>query len=274
MTLSKQILLNLYYHATRPARARRFRRAAAEGRMPVLAFYWHRIADDRANPWTLSHAMFVRQIRWLQKRFSFISLTEAQQRIRSGRNDRPCVCVTFDDGYADNCRTAIPFLIQEKIPCTYFVTARNVFEGEPFPYDATGGRPAAPNTVQQLRAMARAGIEIGAHTDTHPNLGAIADPERLRAEVVAPKAKLEAAVDRPVRYFAFPFGLYANLNRQAFALAREAGYSGVCSAYGGYNFPGDDPFHLQRIPADETMIRLKNWATMDPRKLRTRRFTE
>jgi hypothetical protein len=46
----------------------------------------------------------------------------------------------------------------------------------------------------------------------------------------------------------------------------------VCSAYGGFNFPGDDPFHLQRIAADSVMVRLKNWVTMDPRKLRTRRF--
>jgi hypothetical protein len=55
-------------------------------------------------------------------------------------------------------------------------------------------------------------------------------------------------------------------------MAKDAGYAAVCTAYGGYNFPGDDPFHLQRIPADSEMIRLKNWVTMDPRKLQTRRF--
>ena len=55
-------------------------------------------------------------------------------------------------------------------------------------------------------------------------------------------------------------------------MAKKAGYAGVCSAYGGYNFPGDDPFHLQRIAGDGTMIRLKNWVTLDPRKLRTPRF--
>jgi hypothetical protein len=75
-----------------------------------------------------------------------------------------------------------------------------------------------------------------------------------------------------VRYFAFPFGQHANLDPRAFELAAEAGYAGVCSAYGGFNFPGDDPFHLQRIVIDEVMIRLKNWVTMDPRKLRTPRF--
>ena len=51
----------------------------------------------------------------------------------------------------------------------------------------------------------------------------------------------------------------------AFQFAREYGYEAVCSAYGGYNFPGDDPFHIQRIFPDN-MLRLKNWLTVDPRK--------
>ena len=46
----------------------------------------------------------------------------------------------------------------------------------------------------------------------------------------------------------------------------------VCSAYGGYNYPGDDPFHVHRIPAVCEMLRLKNWLTADPRKIHTRRF--
>ena len=143
---------------------------------------------------------------------------------------------------------------------------------EPFSHDLAMGHRFAPNTLEQLRAMAAAGIEIGAHAYTHADLGAIADPRLLRYEVVAAKEELQTALGRPVRYFAFPYGLHANLNPAAFALAKEAGYAGVCSAYGGFNFPGDDPFHLQRIPVDDDMIRLKNWVTMDPRKLRTQRF--
>ena len=67
-----------------------------------------------------------------------------------------------------------------------------------------------------------------------------------------------------MRYFAFPFGLKRNLNPAAFRLAREAGYDAVCSAYGGFNFPGDDPFHLQRIHGDDEMARFKNLAFYDP----------
>jgi hypothetical protein len=82
---------------------------------------------------------------------------------------------------------------------------------------------------------------------------------------------LEDALDVPVRYFAFPYGQHKNLTTTAFRVAYEAGFAGVCSAYGGYNFPGDDPFHLRRFHADEEFIRFINWMTLDPRKVRLHR---
>ncbi len=272
MPLWKQLLLTLYYQATRPVRAWDYWREVSKDHLPVIVLYYHRIADDQASPWTTSNAMFVRQMRWLQERFDFISLRDAQERIRHGYNPQPCVSITFDDGYADNCQQAIPWLVKQRIPCSYFVTLQNVLTEEPFSHDLVMGHRFAPNTLEQLRAMAAAGIEIGVHAYTHVDLGAITDPRLLRYEVLTSKEELQRVLGRPVRYFAFPFGQYNNLNPKMFELAKAAGYLGVCSAYGGFNFPGDDPFHLQRIPAGANMIQLKNWVTMDRRKLRTPRF--
>lgn len=272
MQLWKQLLLSGYYHASLPVRAWNMRRMASRDRLPTIVLFWHRIADDRATPWTTSNAMFERQIRWLDARFQFVSLAETQRRVRQGCNRRPCVCLTFDDGYAENCQRAIPLLVREHIPCTYFVTLRNVLEGVPFLHDRALGHPATPNSLEQIRAMAASGVEIGSHTYTHTDLATIDDADALRREIVEPKEELERLLGREVRYLSFPFGQPENLTPAAFELARRAGYAGVCSAYGGYNWPGDDPFHLQRIAVDTTMIHLKNWATMDPRKLRTPRY--
>ena len=135
----KTLLLNLYYQGSRPYRRRRDRRAAAEGRVPVVVLFYHRVADDGCGSWTHSNADFARQIDWLARRFDLVSLEEAQRRIASGHNTRPTACITFDDGYADNCNTAIPLLIKRQIPCTYFVTWHNVQSGEPFPHDVVLG---------------------------------------------------------------------------------------------------------------------------------------
>jgi peptidoglycan/xylan/chitin deacetylase (PgdA/CDA1 family) len=268
----KQMLLSLYVCGTAPVRDCNRRRWSAQGRAPLAVFYWHRIADDGATPWTTSTATFARQVRWLHDRFLLVSLAEAQRRIVHGENRRTCITITFDDGYADNYRYAVPLLIREGIPFTYFVTAGNVLQGEPFAHDVRLGHRFAPNTLTQLYKMAAAGADIGCHTFSHARLSTISDPVALYREVVAARDELQNALGQPIRYFAFPYGLYGDLSPAAFALAKTAGYHGVCSAYGGYNFPGDDPFHIQRIPAEGAMIQMKNWATIDPRKLRTRRF--
>jgi peptidoglycan/xylan/chitin deacetylase (PgdA/CDA1 family) len=268
----KRFLLTAYYQATRPVRCCYYWNAVWAQRLPMAVLFYHRVADDAANPWTLSNELFTRQIAWLQENFDLVSLEEIQRRMRRGLNHRPAVSITFDDGYADNCHQAIPLLIKERIPCTYFVTLQNALDGTAYAHDQVMGNSFAPNTLEQIRAMANAGIEIGAHTFTHSDLGAIHDPRLLEYEVVTAGEELARLIQRPVRYFAFPFGRHENLSREAFALARRAGYEAACSAYGGYNLPGDDPFHLQRIGVNADLIGLKNWLTFDPRKLRTRRY--
>lgn len=262
------LLLSTYYHATLPMRNYLAKKRQQVGQAPISILYYHRVADEHPNDWTMSCAMFDQQIAWLKQRFDLISLAQAQERIRGGVNYRPAVCLTFDDGYADNCRHAIPLLLKERIPCTYFVSSSFVRTGTPFPHDVARGVPLRPNSIDELRSMANAGIEIGAHTRTHGDLAQVTDMERLHDEVVGSAHDLEDMVGAPVRYFAFPYGLHKNLNAEAFRLAERAGFAGVCSAYGGYNFPGDDAFHLQRIHADPEMLRFKNWLTIDPRKMR------
>jgi peptidoglycan/xylan/chitin deacetylase (PgdA/CDA1 family) len=269
MSPGKSLLLNLYYAGSYPHRAWSNAQRRRQGRAPIMVLFYHRIADDKPNDWTASNATFARQIKWLKRRFDMISLAEAQRRIRVGRNDSPCVSITFDDGYADNCTRALPLLIDQGIPCTYFVATRNILDGSAFPHDVARCVSLAPNTPEQIRELSRSGIEMGVHTRTHADLGRIDDPQQMYDEMIVAREELARLTGRDARYFAFPFGQHANLSPQAFRLAREAGYSGVCSAYGGFNFPGDDAFHLQRIHVDDDMIRLKNWVTVDPRKLRS-----
>jgi len=268
----KSIVRPCYYAATLPYRWWVRRVAEAAGRAPVVVLAYHRVADDRANPWTVSNRTFARHVDWLADRFDLISLAEAQRRLRIGDNSRTAVCITFDDGYAENCRHAIPLLTKRRIPCTYFVTLANVLAGTPFDHDAALGKPLLPNTLEQLRAMAGAGIEIGSHGCEHVDLGRISDRRQLERQVVTARERLHRLLGCPIRYFAFPFGRYVHLNPRAMDMAYEAGYDGVCSAYGGYNFPGDDPFHLQRTPIDDGRWHLKNCASVDPRKVHVRRF--
>ena len=268
ITVWKECLLGAYYGATLPARRRAAARRTAQEAEPVRILFYHRVADDHPNDWTMSSRSFARQVRWLRERFDVVGLGEAQARIAAGRNRIPTACITFDDGYADNMRFAVPLLLEQRLAFTYFVSTNHVLAGQPFPHDVAAGQPLLPNTPDQLRELAAAGVEIGGHSRGHVDLGRTASAEQLADEIAGCKRELEQAIGRDVRYFAFPYGQHANLSAAAFRVAHEAGYEAVCSAYGGYNFPGDDAFHLRRIHADPEFIRFKNWLMIDPRKLR------
>ena len=271
-SLTRKMLLAGYYYSALPVRYAAARWRSREGSCPISILFYHRVADTYPNDWTMSTQGFAQQIEWLERHFELISLADAQTRLRSRCNRRPAVAITFDDGYADNCNFALPLLLRRRIPVTYFVTTHHILESKPFPHDLARGEPRKPNSIEELRELAADGVEIGAHTRSHADLGMLHNRQALHDEVVTAGEEMQAAVGRPLRYFAFPYGQNENLNATVFHMAYDAGYEGVCSAYGGYNFPGDDVFHLQRFHADPSLLRLKNWLSVDPRWIKQPRF--
>lgn len=263
----KSQILGLYYLATLPQRRQDSMRRRTEGTVPIMSLLYHRVADTHPNDWTIDCDRFRYQMDWLKKNFDLVTLGEAQRRIAAGRNSRPTMCVTFDDGYAENCDFAIPWLIENQIPVTYFVTTDNILTGCPFPHDVERGFPLPPNTVDEIQQMSADGVEIGAHSRTHADLGANLTDDELRKEIAGSKRDLEAILGKSVNHFAFPYGLHHNMTSAGFRIAYEAGFTGICSAYGAYNMPGDDSFHIQRIHGDPQWSRFINWLTVDPRKI-------
>lgn len=265
----RRAALHGYWAALHPYRKACLLHWRTRNTAPLLVATYHRVADDRATPWTIPNATFARQIDWLLRNFELVSLDEGQRRLRDG-NPTPVASITFDDGYAENCDSALPLLIEKRIPFTYFVTSGYLTRGAERGRSAAAAGLVPGNTVEQIRMLAAAGVEIGGHTRTHADLGRVTDPDKVYEEVIGGAEDLASITGRPVRFFAFPFGHRQNLSALAFRVARRAGFAAVCSAYGGFNFPGKDAFHLQRFVVDDNLIRLKNWCGVDPRKLRIR----
>lgn len=101
------------------------------GARSVVLMY-HRVASEAIDPWQLcvSPARFAEHVAVLKRRFVPRSLRELTVDLRRQRIVTGSVAVSFDDGYADNFRTALPMLQEAVIPATFFVTSGAV--------DATG----------------------------------------------------------------------------------------------------------------------------------------
>ena len=190
------LLINAWRIASYPVRQANMRRAIRNQSVPLGILFYHRISNEFPNKWTISEQVFEKQIDWLVKNFELLSLAELQSRMRQGINQRPALSLTFDDGYADNCNWALPMLISRNIPVTYFVTTDHLVNDRPFQHDIDVGQKLRPLSIESVRSLASAGVEIGAHTRSHVNLGSISDEEILFDEVITATFELEKLIDR------------------------------------------------------------------------------
>jgi peptidoglycan/xylan/chitin deacetylase (PgdA/CDA1 family) len=96
---------------------------------------------------------------------------------------------------------------------------------------------------EEVQEMARDGIEIGAHTVTHPLL-TVEDATMVASEIAGSKAQIERWLGMPIRAFAYPGGAWNRSVRQAVA---EAGYQvAFTSEFGPYR-KGMDQLTVPRI---------------------------
>ena len=108
----------------------------------------------------------------------------------------------------------------------------------------------------QVAALRKAGMQIGAHTVSHPILATLT-PDAARDEIVNGKRRLESIIGEPVRLFAYPNGRPdRDYTAQTVALAREAGFDAAVTTAWGAAAEGTDPFQIPRFtPWDRTQTR-------------------
>ena len=108
---------------------------------------------------------------------------------------------------------------------------------------------------EQLCSLADAGMEIGAHTVSHPILSRL-DDASARDEIANGRSSLEAIIGREVRLFAYPNGKPGeDYGKNHVAMARELGFSAAVSTAWGTATTNDDRFELPRFtPWDRNPI--------------------
>ena len=91
----------------------------------LLIMIYHRVLDepDFMRPGEVDKEAFTWQMELLAKHFNVLPLSEALERMQNDTLPPRAVCITFDDGYADNYTNALPILKQLNLTATFFIAS-------------------------------------------------------------------------------------------------------------------------------------------------------
>ena len=117
--------------------------STAGGPASLLVLIYHRVLPcaDPLLPDEPDAVAFAAQMDLIRQNFNILPLREAVARLARHELPARAVCITFDDGYANNCELALPILAQRGIPATVFVA----------PGFLSGGRMFNDTVIEALR---------------------------------------------------------------------------------------------------------------------------
>ena len=111
-------------------------------------------------------------------------------------------------------------------------------------------------TSEQVRAIHRAGMQIGAHTVSHPILARLTDEQALE-EILGSKRQLEQLLGERIGLFAYPNGKPGeDYVPRTVDMVRRANFDAAVSTQSGASRMGDDLFQIRRFtPWDQGRVR-------------------
>ncbi|MGB8816669.1 MAG: polysaccharide deacetylase family protein [Rhizobiaceae bacterium] len=172
-----------------------------------------------------------------------MTVSELAAALRSGRDLHPrTVLITFDDGLQDFATGAMPVLQRYGLSATLYVVSGCVGgQSHWLAPLGEGNRPML--TWEELSNVRAAGIEIGAHTMSHPQLD-ILNPAQAQKEISLSKSVLENGLGALILSFAYPHGYASATTRM---LVRKAGFTSACRVRHALSSQDEDCYALSRI---------------------------
>lgn len=213
--------------------------------IPILMYHQVGFPAPRSTPYrglTVHPSDFRRQMIWLRRLgYRGLSMRDLMPHLLNGSGEK-VVGITFDDGYRNVFRHAMPVLMELGFTATNYFVARQL-DGSNF-WDAEKGIPASPlMSATEMRGWHEAGFEVGSHTLDHVHLPALS-PELASYQIRQSKLELEQVLGAEVSAFCYPYGDESPDVRE---MARHAGYANATTTERGLARRTDDAFGLPRV---------------------------
>lgn len=216
---------------------------------PRIQFlYVHHVFDDEIES-------FDKLLKFLSERFSFVSYTNAVNKILTGDIDRPYICISSDDGFKNNLN-AVKVMNKYGVKGCFFVNPDTIgltdlTKIKSFCSTRLRCSPLAFMDWDDIDNLLKCGHEIGSHTMKHIKISETsieAVEDNINESYHILKDKLGG-----ISHFAYPYGRYHHINKPAFDLVFKAGFTSCASAERGCHVPDTN-----LLSNNEVLIRRDN----------------
>ncbi len=204
----------------------------------AVVFLYHRFGESAYPTTNVGLDQFDAQLAELKSGgYSVMPVPDIVRALREGKPlpDRT-VGLSVDDAYASIATQAWPRLKAAGFPLTIFVATDPIDRGyrDYLSWD-------------QIRALVKDGVTIGAHTASHLHM-IEASSQTIAEEIERSNARFKAELGFVPEIFAYPYGEASLAVRDA---VKSAGYGAAFGQHSGVIYGGSDFFNLPRFAINE-----------------------
>jgi len=211
LLLASALLCALYSIAD-AAEQRAPHSSALQAFVPPPILMYHRVdvqspGDRISRDLTVSPLQFEHQLRYLKTHgFSAISMAQLEERLQRRLPLDRTVVLTFDDGYSDQYRYAVPLLRRFADGATFYIVTSELDR-------------ARHLTWRELQAMKHDRMDIAAHGVQHDDLSQMDQTQQVH-QIDDSVRTLRAFLHMPIESYAYPSGRF---NRETLDIVRKEG---------------------------------------------------
>lgn len=235
----------------------------------ILILMYHRVDDDVKRELAVTRRDFNWQMNYLyRKGYNVIPMDEAYFRIWEHSIRGKNIVITFDDGYEDYYTNAYPVLKRYGFPSIVYLCPGYIGTDKKYWWDKDEKHARLMQWRHIYGLNQEDLVDFGSHTMTHVDMDKL-KREEFDTELGMSKRLMEDRLNRSIRHFAYPRGIYSKFGEEALGRYYDTGVlisngkkidkeCNICNAY-----------TLKRIPILKSdgrylfIARIKGWLVLE-----------
>ncbi len=222
--------------------------AWADEETGAVVLMYHRFGEDSLASTNIRLEQFDAHLEILSSsRYQVVPLDDVvDAMIADGELPENAVAITVDDVSSTILEHAFTRLQEKGFPFTVFVNTDSV------------GRTNRSLSWDDVRMLRDAGVQIGAHSDTHEHM-VMMDNGAVLDDMVRMTSVFIRELGSTPRIFAYPFGEYSD---ELVQMVKDAGFIAAFGQHSGVVSTTTDPFKLPRFALNERYGEIERFASI------------